>query len=285
MWVLPLHGAPGTSPRTVDAALCADDLAPGDREIARRHWDALRVHRVAGASDAEFARGYERLWAEFGNDGAMERREVIAERLAWDPARAVGSARLAYEMLVLRVAGEIAAVRDHSAVVRLAADGAAAPGPVVVHLSHVLVDPAQRGSGLAGWLRALPLALARRSAQAAGLGASARFVLVAEMEPGGAAQRSYERAGFLKIDPTVAPYHQPDFRDPTLPPLPFELVIRRVGSEAERELPAAEAAAIVDSIYAVYGAHTPEAALAPLRRDAAGWLAARERFALLPPTA
>jgi GNAT superfamily N-acetyltransferase len=269
----------------VDPALCADDLAPGDRKIAGRDWGALHVHRVAGDADADFARGYERLWAEFGHDGAMERRSVIAERLAWDPSRPVGAARLAYEMLVLRVAGELVAVRDHTAVVCLGAGGAPAPGPVVVHLSHALLDPAHRGSGLAGWLRALPLALGRHCAGAAGLGVGASFVLVAEMAPGGAAQRSYERAGFRKIDPVAAPYHQPDFRDPALPPLPFELVIRRVGREAEGELPAAEVAAIVDSIYAVYGAHTPEAALAPLRREAARWLAARERFALLPPTA
>jgi hypothetical protein len=58
-----------------------------------------------------------------------------------------------------------------------------------------------------------------------------------------------------------------------------------VGREAERENAASEVAAIVDSIYAVYGAHTPEAALAPLRLAASRWLAARERFALLPPTA
>ncbi|HEU4429873.1 MAG TPA: hypothetical protein VFT98_14010, partial [Myxococcota bacterium] len=198
----------------------------------------------------------------------------------------VGRTRLAYEMLIFRRAGEIAAVRDHSAVVQLAASGAPEPGPVVVHLSHALVAPAHRGSGLAAWLRALPLGAARRCIAAARIDAQTPVVLVAEMERGaGAAQRSYARAGFLKVDPAAARYAQPDFRDPALPPLPFDLVLRRVGREADRELPAAELAAIVDSIYAVYGAHVPESALAPLRSDAAEWTRGRATFRLVTPTA
>jgi GNAT superfamily N-acetyltransferase len=270
----------------MDPALRADDLAPGDRDVAARDWSDLRVHRVASAADPDFALGYARLWDEFGADGAMERRAVIAERLAWDPASPAGGARLAYEMLIFRRAGEIAAVRDHSAVVRVTRDGAPAPGPVVVHLSHALVAPAHRGSGLAAWLRALPLGAARRCITAARMDATTPVVLVAEMERGaGAAQRSYARAGFLKVDPAAARYAQPDFRDPTLPPLPFELVLRRVGREAERELPSGELAAIVDSIYAVYGAHVPDAALAPLRRDAADWTRRHATFRLVSPAA
>ena len=270
----------------MDAALRAEDLAPGDRAVAARDWEALRVRRVASPHDDDFALGYERLWAEFGGDGAMERRAVIAERLGWDPARAVGRARLAYEMLIFRLGEEVAAVRDHTAVVRLDANGAPATGPVVVHLSHALVSPARRGSGLAAWLRALPLAAARRCRAAAGLPANTAIVLVAEMQAhagGGGAQRSYARAGFSKIDPETAPYAQPDFRDPSLPPLPFELVIRRVGREAEGELPCAELGAIVESIYAVYGAHVPERALGPLRSAAAEWTRRQPTFRLVSP--
>ena len=82
----------------MDAALIADDLAPGDRGLLARDWGDLRVQAVRGPDDPDFALGYERLWAEFGARGEMERRFVIAERLAWDPARPVGSARLAYEI-------------------------------------------------------------------------------------------------------------------------------------------------------------------------------------------
>ena len=72
--------------------------------------------------------GYERLWLEFGSRGEMETRKVIGERLRWDPAQPValgpaGHAALAYEMLVLRRGGHVAALRDHTAVVRIGTRG------------------------------------------------------------------------------------------------------------------------------------------------------------------
>lgn len=280
----------------MDPALRPEDLAPGDRAAAARDWRGVRIQRVANADDPGFALGYERLWAEFGERGEMERRAVIAERLAWDPARPVGGARLAYELLLVWRGAELVAVRDHTAVVRVDARGAPVPGPVVVHLSHALIEPAHRGSGLAAWLRALPLAAGRRCAAAAGCPADAPIVLVAEMEPLTPEHperrprlRSYERAGFSKVDPAAAAYAQPDFRSAELlagatpQPVPLELVVRRVGREAERELPADELAAIVASIYAVYAAHVPEVALGPLVRAAAEWTRSRPRFRLVGP--
>ena len=221
---------------------------------------------------------------------------MIEERLAWDPERPVGAAALAYELLVLRRAGAVAALRDHSAVVRLDERGRPRPGPVVVHLSHAFVVPSERGTGLAAWLRALPLAAARRVARAAGCPADAPIVLVAEMEPPDPARparlprlRSYERAGFRKLDPAAAPYAQPDFRElapgETPRPIPLGLVLRRVGREHETEMPAAELAAVVDAIYAVYAVHVPAALLDPLREAAAVWTARSPTFRLLPPTA
>jgi GNAT superfamily N-acetyltransferase len=226
----------------------------------------------------------------------METRRVIAERLAWDPARPIGRAALAYELLVLRRGGRIAALRDHTAVVRLDPRGRPL-APVVVHLSHSYVEPSHRGTGLIAWLRALPLQAARRAGEAAGAKEGAPIVLVAEMEPpdpGDAPRiarlRSYERAGFSKIDPAAAPYAQPDFRPPevlagaTPRAIPLQLIVRRVGREREEAMPASEVAAVVESIYAVYGVHTPPAALDPLRAAAAKWLARERRFQLLPPT-
>ena len=279
----------------MDVALCPDDLAPGDRGVLARDWSELEVHRVAGPGDPDFALAYAQLWDEFGALGEMERRRVIEERLAWDPARPVGHAVLAYELLVLRRAGALVAVRDHSAVVRLDERGRPRPGPVVVHLSHAFVVPSARGSGIAAWLRALPLAAARRVARAAGCEA-APIVLVAEMEPPDPAKparmprlRSYERAGFSKVDPTAAPYAQPDFRElrpgETPQPLPLGLVLRRVGREHEGQMPAAELAAVVESIYAVYAVHVAPALIDPLREAAALWTARRTTFGLLPPTA
>jgi hypothetical protein len=103
--------------------------------------------------------------------------------------------------------------------------------------------------------------------------------------------RSYERAGFQKVDPAAAPYAQPDFRAPevlagaTPRPVPLELVLRRVGREHESEMPASEVAAVVEAIYAVYGVHVPAAALDPLREAARHWTARHASFRLLPPTA
>lgn len=281
----------------VEPALIAEDLAPGDRDVAARDWHDLRVHRVRTPSDPDFASAYERLWSEFGPRGEMERGAVISDRLAWDPARPLPGAALAYELLVLRRAGAIAALRDHTAVARLSERGQPREGPVVVHLSHAFVDPAQRGTGLAAWLRALPLQTARRCAQTAGCEADVPLVLVAEMEPRDPAEpgrmarlRSYERAGFQLVDPVAAPYAQPDFRPPALlagdapKPVSLGLVLRRVGRESETEMPAAELAAVVDSIYAVYGVHVPEAVLAPLRSAASAWTSRRAPFRLLPPT-
>jgi GNAT superfamily N-acetyltransferase len=279
----------------VEIALVPEDLAPGDRGSAAPI-ASCAVRRVATSADPDFGAAYARLYAEFGPAGGMEMRTVIEERLLWDPARPVGRYALLYEMVVVRRAGEIAALRDHTATVRLAADGRPERDPVIVHLSHALVDPAHRGSGLAQWLRALPLQAARRCAAAAGVPAGAP-ILVAEMdhpdpsEPEGLQRlRSYERAGFQKIDPAAAPYAQPDFRPPEriaadLPrPLPFGLVVRRVGREGEAEMPAAEVAAVVEAIYSVYAVHVPPAAIDPLRADAAHWTARQRTFRLLPPT-
>jgi hypothetical protein len=121
-------------------------------------------------------------------------------------------------------------------------------------------------------------------------------VLVAEMEPPDPARparmprlRSYERAGFVKVDPAAAPYAQPDFRElppgETPRPVPLSLVLRRIGREREPDMPAAELAAVVESIYAVYGVHTAPAVIDPLRAAAAAWTARRASFPLLPPTA
>jgi GNAT superfamily N-acetyltransferase len=282
----------------VEVALRSEDLAPGDRSVAERDWSELRVHRIREVGDPDFAAAYDRLFHEFGPRGEMEARAVIGERLAWDPARPVGRAALAYELLVLRLAGEIAAMRDHTAVVRLDAAGHPGPGPLVVHLSHALVEPAHRGGGVAAWLRALPLQTARRCAAAAGSPPATPIVLVAEMEAPDPARpdrmprlRSYQHAGFQKVDPAAAPYAQPDFRSREAPagamppPIPLSLILRRVGRESERSMPGAELAAVVDAIYAVYAVHMPAAALDPLRAAAREWTARQPSFRLLPPTA
>jgi len=61
----------------------------------------------------------------------------------------------------------------------------------------------------------------------------------------------YGRGGFDVIDPRHFPYRQPDFRDPALiaqsgdRPVPFMLLLRRVGREREARLPIGEAKAVI----------------------------------------
>jgi hypothetical protein len=61
-------------------------------------------------------------------------------------------------------------------------------------------------------------------------------------------------------------------------------VLRRVGREDEDAIAAEELAAVVESIYSVYGVHVPAVALDPLRAAAASWTARQPSFRLLPPT-
>ena len=70
---------------------------------------------------------------------------------------------------------------------------------------------------------------------------------------------SYAKAGFLKADPAVVRYYQPDFRDPSdiasaggPKPLPFQLVLRRVGREQEQAMSAGEVKRLVRSLYGMY---------------------------------
>lgn len=257
--------------------LIPEDLAPGDARAFEVEWAGLRVERVRSADHPLFDRLYDRLWREFGALGEMEKRAVIAGRLAWDPRRPVAHHALLYEMLAVLAGDELVALRDHTAIVPRPPHRADHPGQVVVHLSHVIVEPPMRGGGLSAWLRAFPLQAARECAAAAGEPAGDRITLVAEMEHPDprsanvmARLRSYERAGFRKIDPDAVRYLQPDFRPAaeidasSVQPVPLALVIRRVGREHEPTLSGGEVRAIVGALYSMFGAHARADHLAPL---------------------
>jgi hypothetical protein len=117
-----------------------------------------------------------------------------------------------------------------------------------------------------GVMRALPVDTGRRCAEANGLAPVAPLVLVAEMEffdpqDAGTGQRlkAYEKAGFKKADPRLVAYHQPDFRAPEqidatggATPLPFQLVLRRVGREGESTMSGKELRTVVSALRALY---------------------------------
>jgi GNAT superfamily N-acetyltransferase len=268
------------------------DLTAGDQIAARFDWSMLQADRVVDEADPAFEAGYRFLYDEFHPRGEMESREVIANRLKWDPAKPENGLALLYEMLVITSQEEVAAVRDHTAIVDVDHPHA----PAVVHLSHVLVEKSWRGTGLGAWLRTLPIDTARGCMKAAGRSEFGPIVLVGEMEhPCDASQvtrlRAYERAGFLKIDPARVPYYQPDFRSASeidstgLQPIPMALVVRRVGLEDEREITGGEVRGIVSALYRMFE-------MGFRKQDMAGlWTQLDERYpkndemvSLVPPT-
>jgi len=276
--------------------LLAADLAPGDTVARQFDWSGLRIVRIRTPHHPLFDPVYDRLWQEFGERGEMETRPVIASRASWDPQTRINDHAFRYEMLAVLRGEEIVALRDHTAMVPFRSPRGGAAGAALVHLSHVIVEPALRGSGLAGWLRALPIQTARECAQAAGQPAVDGITLVAEMEhPDGvtpavmARLRSYQRAGFLKIDPDAAPYRQPDFRPPQqidrtcVQPVPLALVVRRIGREAERSISGAEVRAIAAALYTMFGAHARPDHMAPLWAALERFPGPDERVALQPP--
>ncbi len=259
------------------------DLAPGDRRCASYDWRGLDLRRVSSATDPWFDAAYECLWREFGPRGEMEPRRVIEDRLAWHPVQWRGDVALTYEMLVVSRGDSLVAVRDHSVI--LGRDGFG-----VVHLSHVCIAPERRGSGLAGWLRCLPIQTARACAAAAGIEAPLRLVLVAEMEPLDdddatrlARLRSYGRAGFRLLD---GRYAQPDFRPPAqidatgFQPLPLWLMVRCFGDEAADSIEGQAAATIVGALYTMFGEHLRPVDVRRLREEYEPPLRRRDRIAL-----
>lgn len=238
------------------------DLAPGDGKSLGLDRTGLEVKRIHSPRDPLFTRAYEWLWNEFGAQHEMESRDVIERRLAWQPVTKIGPCWLRYEMMAVQRNDELVAVRDHTAVVTCEGGRPQA----IVHLSHVLVEPSWRRTGLAGWLRAWPVQTARAGLAAAGLPTSSAITLVAEMEHPDAdfpnrsiRLKAYEKAGFKKVDSTQVEYFQPDFRSPAEidagggpRPLPFSLVLRRVGREDEPVIRGAEVRALVSSLYRMY---------------------------------
>jgi GNAT superfamily N-acetyltransferase len=230
------------------------DIAPG--EPAEKVAAALGRFRLEDAATIEdFDRGYRLLDAEFGPHNELERREVL-ER--WFRSGSLSppdaTIRAFYHLLtVFDRDGRVAAVRDGFSAVDPAARR------VVELMSHSLVLPEWRRSGVGALLRAAPAAYARQRAPA-----GAELSIVAEMEPLDPTVPAtlvrllaYRRSGFRVLPPTVVAYAQPDFRDVDALgvepiPIPFLLVVRQVGEEQRESIRPARAIAIVDHIAAIH---------------------------------
>lgn len=256
------------------------DVWPGEgpEKVAR----AFARFSVDEARDeASFDEGYAALDAVFGPKGELERREVLSAWFAGEHADPAAPIVATYHMLLVRCVddGRLAGVRDCYVTLDRAARRC------VVLLSHALVLPAFRRTGVAALLRAAPVALARRALEATGLGGGggsggAEVMLAAEMEAVDPDDRdtvvrllAYGRAGFSVVPPTVLPYAQPDFRDTAAlgvapVPLPLLAVVRQVGEEERPDIPRERAASFLRHFQAVHARETSQDELAPIRENA-----------------
>ncbi|MBX7156961.1 MAG: hypothetical protein K1X66_01050 [Verrucomicrobiae bacterium] len=274
--------------------LIPKDLAPGDRRVLESDWSGLRLHRVESDADPVFELAYEKLWQEFGHRNEVETRETLARRMRWDPRQSFRGCHLLYQMMVFfwEQAGkkEFMAVRDHTAIV---CEKLSAP-QVVVHLSHVLVEEKWRRSGVAGWLRTLPLQTARECLKKAGL-SERPITLVGEMEAWDETKldrvirlKAYAKAGYKMVDPKID-YWQPDFRSSEqidasyLQPVPLCLMVRRVGRELEQVISGEELRSLIESLYHMYSVEFREKDMEPLWEHIKRLPAAHETVALISP--
>ncbi|MBM3848406.1 MAG: hypothetical protein FJ405_19240 [Verrucomicrobia bacterium] len=244
-------------------AFIAEDLAPGDRRILPWDSSTLTCHRITSPQHPWFRPAYDRLWATFGAADEMETQEVILRRLTREPMRETPSgALLHYELAAAEAQGCLVATRDHTIIVP---DPEHMPGFVVIHMSHILVEPHWRRTGLAAWMRALPLQTARRVLGSLGWKNEPDIILAAEMEPedGSDARairlKAYGKAGFCRVPPEHLPYRQPDFRSAAVidqtggpRPLPFLLLLRRVGKEDASHVESEELRRVVKALYSMY---------------------------------
>ena len=267
------------------------DLAPGDAKSLQRDWSDVGLHEIVSTGDPHFETAFGALWSEFGADGEIELADVLGRRMQWDPSLVVDGCSFFYQMLMITSGGEMAAVLDHTAIVPEDGHGA------IVHLSHHLVAPEWRRTGLAGWLRALPVTAARTALSARNRPVDSPITLVGETEPPDPSKpptlvrlAAYQKAGFKKIDPARVGYLQPDFRahheidiggNPRL--LPLCLVIRNVGREAEDCITGEDVRRIVLALYKMYGAGFREKDMEPAHDSLAAYPAPDATIPLLPP--
>ncbi|WP_437813243.1 hypothetical protein [Sorangium sp. So ce1078] len=257
--------------------------AEGPAKVARA---IARYSLEEARESAAFDEGYGALDAFFGPKGELERREVLAAWLAGVHTDRAAPIVATYHMLLARRVddGRLAGVRDAYITLDRAARRC------VALLSHALVLPEHRRSGLAALLRAAPVALARRALAEAGLGGAAgdaggaEVLLAAEMEAVDPDDRdtavrlfAYGRAGFSVIPPAALPYAQPDFRDTaalgvTPVPLPLVAVVRQVGEEERGDISRGGAAAFLRHYQAVHAREVDPAHLVPIRENALGRL-------------
>ncbi len=267
--------------------LCLSDLFHHDVvEMIERETRRYELWSIDHPDHPDFATGYKLLWDAFGAQGEMEREEAIRQFLLDDSYEATPSGTyIRYFLLVAKDReGNIRGVRDGSVLV----NPSYAPDLCVIYLSHIFMVPEARGTVLTYWLRIAPMEIATQflmdlhalgkivlpEPEAPGKYFGMRMDFAAEMEFFSPEDRIswqrilfYGRGGFDAIDPRHFPYVQPDFRSPELvrttgqEPLPFMVLLRRVGREKRALLPIDEARAVMRLLYDDFACHCDRATL------------------------
>ncbi len=248
--------------------------------MVERETRAFEFWAIESPDHPDFKVAYQLLWDEFGAHGEMEREEAIRRFLLDDSYEPTPSGTfIRYFLMVAKDRdGNIRGVRDGSVMV----NPAYAPDLCVVYLSHIFTLPEARGTVLSYWLRIAPMEIAMGYLQE--LHALGKIVLPQPDQPGKsfgmrvdlAAEMEYftpelrlswqrilfyGRGGFDAIDPRHFPYLQPDFREPEVVketgdrPLPFMVLLRRMGREKHALLPIDEARAVMRLLYDDFACH------------------------------
>ncbi|NUQ75835.1 MAG: hypothetical protein HUU21_20015 [Polyangiaceae bacterium] len=256
-------------------------------EMIERETRQYSIWSIEDPASPDFDEAYKVLHGAFGRTGEMERKEVIAGFLSSGPFRTASTGTfIKYFLLVVKDKnGVLCGVRDGTVLL----NPAYAPDLCVVYLSHIYMLPHARGTVMSYWLRIAPIEIAVQ--HMAELHAQGKISLPAPGSPGKyfgmqinlAAEMEYftpeerpswerilfyGRGGFDAINPRHFPYRQPDFRDPEVirvdgnMPVPFVLLVRRMGRERQATLPIREAQAIMRLIYDDFATHCEPAFLA-----------------------
>lgn len=238
------------------------------------------VWSIEDPGSPDFDAAYRVLWDAFGKSGEMERKEVLAGFLSSGPFRMASSGTfIKYFLLTVKHKdGTLCGVRDGTVLL----NPSYAPDLCVVYLSHIYMLPQARGTVMSYWLRIAPVEIAVQymadlhaqgkielpAPNAPGKYFGMQIDVAAEMEYFTPEERAswerilfYGRGGFDAINPRHFPYRQPDFRDPEVirvegnMPVPFMMLLRRMGRERQATLPIREAQAIMRLIYDDFATH------------------------------
>ena len=265
--------------------LCLKDLYAQDIvEIIERETRRYELESIEHPDHPDFARAYKILWDNFGPQGEMEPESAIRRFLLDDAFEPLPSGTfIRYFLLVAKDReGNLRGVRDGSVIY----NPTWAPDVCTIYLSHIFMLPEARGTVLTYWLRIAPVELAvEYLAQLQQRGIvklplpeqpgkyfGVQLNLAAEMDYFSPDDRLslqrilfYGRGGFDVIDPRHFPYRQPDFSPPEViqergnRPVPFMLLLRRMGRERQARLPIDEASTIMRLLYDEFACFcTPE---------------------------